>query len=136
MQTEEFKIWAILELMGRQRIAGHVTERVIAGQGFLEVSVPETKNNPKFTRFISPGSLYAINPVDENTAIVYAENLNVKPIDAWDLSAFMKKAEERRLQLKARSDDADTDAYEMGMRQAEDDLKEPHEDEDEDENEI
>ena len=123
MQNEEFKIWAILELMGRQRIAGQVTERVIAGQGFLEVSVPETKSNPKFTRFIAPGSLYAINPVDEETARIYAENLNVKPIDAWDLSAFMKKAEERQLALKARNDEE----YEDGMRQAEEDLKEPHE---------
>lgn len=104
MQAEEFEIWAILELMGRQRIAGRVTERVIAGQGFLEVSVPETKANPKFTRFISPGSLYAINPCDETTARIYAENLQVKPIDSWDISAFMKKAEERRLELAAKPD--------------------------------
>jgi hypothetical protein len=100
-QQEQFEIWGILELMGRQRIAGKITERVIAGSGFLEVSVPETKSNPKFTRFISPGSLYAINPTDEQTAKIYAENLQVKPIDAWDISAFMKKVEERRLELAA-----------------------------------
>ena len=96
-QTEQFDQWCLIELMGRQRIAGKVTERVIAGQGFLEVSVPETKHNPQFTRFISPSALYALNPIDETTARMYAENLQVKPIDQWDLNAFMKKIEEQKL---------------------------------------
>lgn len=97
MQDEKFDIWALLELMGRQRIAGKVTEQVIAGTGFLRCDVPETKSNPAFTRFISPSSLYAINPITEDVAKMYAENLNVKPIDSWDLSAFMQKSEEKRL---------------------------------------
>lgn len=97
MQDEKFDIWALLELMGRQRIAGKVTEQVIAGQGFLRCDVPETASNPAFTRFIAPGSLYAINPITEDVARKYAENLKVKPIDSWDLSAFMQKAEEKRL---------------------------------------
>lgn len=93
---EQFDQWALVELMGRQRIAGKVTERVIAGAGFLQVDVPETSHNPKFTRFIAPGSLYAINPLDETTARMYAENLQVKPIDSWDINAFMRKVEERK----------------------------------------
>lgn len=100
MQTEQFEIWAIIELLGRQRIAGKVTERVIASTGFLEVNVPETKHNPAFTRFISPSALYAINPVDEQTARTMAEGLQVKPIDSWDLSKFMEKAEQRKLELQ------------------------------------
>src|SRR5690606_42102395 len=52
---------------------------------------------PKFTRFIAPGSIYAINPIDEKTCLMYVDNLHVKPIDAWDLNAFMKKAEQLRL---------------------------------------
>lgn len=99
MQDEKFDIWALLELMGRQRIAGKVTEQVIAGTGFLRCDVPETSSNPAFTRFIAPGSLYAINPITEDVARKYAESLRVKPIDSWDLSAFMQKAEEKRLGL-------------------------------------
>ena len=115
MQTEIFEQWALVELMGRQRIAGHVTERVVAGTGFLQVKVPETKANPPFTRLIHPNSLYAINPITEEVARMYAENLQVKPIDAWDLSAFMKKAEERRLELQAGSlEDDDDDDDERG----------------------
>lgn len=99
-QTETFEAFVLLELMGRQRIAGRVTERVIAGVGFLQVDVPETKHSPKFTRLISPNSLYAINPIDEGTMHAYAESLRVKPIDAWDIQAYMQKVEEQRL-LKA-----------------------------------
>lgn len=96
MQQEKFEAFALVELMGRQRLAGRVTETVIAGCGFLQVDVPETTHSPKFTRLIAPGSLYAINPIDEATMKMYAENLCVKPIDSWDINAFMKKVEEQR----------------------------------------
>lgn len=96
-QHETFEQYALVELMGRQRIAGMVSERVIAGQGFLQVDVPETSRNPKFTRFISPNGIYAINPIDEQTCKLYAENLHVKPIDSWDIHEFMRKVEEQRL---------------------------------------
>lgn len=105
MQDEKFEMYALVELMGRQRIAGKVSERVIAGAGMLQVDVPETKHNPKFTRFISPNGVYAINPIDEKTCQVYAENLHVKPIDSWDIDAFMKKVEEHRLELAAGRDE-------------------------------
>ena len=105
VKAEQFDIPALVELMGRQRIAGRVCERVIAGQGFLEVHVPETSHNPKFTRFISPSAVYAINPIDDKTMVAYAESLRVKPIDAWDLSAFMKKVEEQKLLNGSKEDD-------------------------------
>lgn len=98
MEIEKFDQWALLELMGRQRIAGKVTEHVIAGSGFLRVDVCETKSNPAFTRFISPSSLYAINPITEEVARAYAESLQVKPIDSWDIQAFMQKVEQRKLE--------------------------------------
>ena len=100
-EQQTFDQWCLVEMMGRQRIAGKVTERVIAGCGFLQVDVPETKSNPPFTRLIHPNSLYALNPMDEATARAYAENLHVKPIDTWDVSEFLKKAEQRRLELQA-----------------------------------
>lgn len=100
-QPEQFDQWALCELMGRQRIAGRVTEKTVAGAGFLQVDVPETKTNPAFTRLIAPGSLYAINPVTEEVARMYAENLNVKPIESWDIREFMKKAEAHRIELQA-----------------------------------
>lgn len=109
MQQEKFEQWCLVELMGRQKIAGMVTERVIAGTGFLQVDVPETRFSTPFTRLIHPNSLYAINPITEEVARIYAERLQVKPIDTWDLSAFMKKADERRLELQAGSSEEDAD---------------------------
>lgn len=113
-QPEQFEQFALVELLGRQRLAGKVTERVIAGAGFLQVDVPETTHSPKFTRFISPSALYAINPLDEATVKVYAENLRVKPIDAWDINAFMKKVEEQRVLMQAKDDED----YEDRQREA------------------
>lgn len=123
-QSEKFEQWCLLELMGRQRIAGLVSERVIAGTGFLEVRVPETTKNPKFTRFIHPNSLYAINPIDETTARMYVENLNVKPIDSWDIGAFMKKIEENQLALAAKRDE-----YPEEARQYEEEVSDDYGDE-------
>lgn len=110
-EAEQFDQWCLVELMGRQRIAGKVTERTIAGHGFLQVDVPNTTHNPPFTRFIAPGSLYALNPIDEQTAMWYAENLQVKPIDSWDITAFMKKAEEHRKLEASNSRDEDDDEF-------------------------
>jgi hypothetical protein len=91
-QTEQFDIWAILELMGRQKIAGRVTDRVVAGSGFLNVNVPATSKNPAFTRLISPSSIYAINPVTEEVARAAAEQINEAPIQAWDVREHIAKA--------------------------------------------
>jgi hypothetical protein len=109
MQDEKFEIWALVELMGRQRIAGKVTEQTIAGAGFLRCDVPETKKNPAFTRFIAPGSVYAINPITEEVARQYAETLQVKPIDSWDISAFVEKATQNRLAVSLPGEDDDED---------------------------
>lgn len=104
MQEEKFEMYCLVELMGRQRIAGMVSEITIAGHGYLRVDVMETTKNPKFTRFISPSSIYALNPIDEQTCKWYTESLQVKPIDSWDISEFMAKAEQQK-QLKAAMDD-------------------------------
>jgi hypothetical protein len=95
MQTEKFELWCVVELFGHQKIAGLCTEQNIAGANMLRVDVPETEKQPAFTRFLGSSAIYAINPVDETTARHYAENLQVKPIDAWDIQAIVKKNREK-----------------------------------------
>jgi hypothetical protein len=97
MQDQKFSIHALVELMGHQRIAGLVTEEVVAGHGFLRIDVPETSSNPAFTRLVSPNSVYAINPITEEVAKQYAESLSVKPINTWDIHEFIEKATQKRL---------------------------------------
>jgi len=69
-QTEStFDEWAIVELLGHRRLAGRIREVQIAGHGFLRLDIPDTGDEePGATQFISPGLVYAMHPVDEDTA--------------------------------------------------------------------
>ena len=118
MQQEKFDIWCLVELFGHSRIAGRVQEKTIGGAAFLQVDVPETDNNPAFTRLLNPSAVYALNPITEDVARHYASNLNVQPINAWDVKDFLKKSEQKKLAVgpsiedeiyKAMNDDPDED---------------------------
>ena len=90
-QTEKFETWAIIELFGHNQIAGKCTEQNIAGANMLRVDVPETEQQPAFTRFLSSGSIYAINPVTEEIARHWASSLQISPVNSWDIRKFMEK---------------------------------------------
>lgn len=90
MEAKTFDLWCIVELFGHNRIAGRCTEQNIAGANMLRVDVPETKKNKAFTRILSAGAIYAINPVQEDIARAVAESLNVAPITPWSLSEMVK----------------------------------------------
>lgn len=114
MQQEKFDLWCVVELFGHAKIAGRCTEQNVAGTNMLRVDVPETSKQPAFTRLLGSAAIYAINPVDENTARAYAESLQSKPIDAWDAKAMLEKYAQLRLthsQLPGgrQHDDFDTD---------------------------
>lgn len=113
-QPEQFEQWAILELMGRQKLAGYVREKTIAGAGFLHITVPATQKHPEFSRLIAPGSLYAINPVDEMTAKVAAERFNEAPIIAWEMDSYISKAKQLAQTAQSSSVEPDEQAVEMG----------------------
>lgn len=92
MNTETtFDNWCIVELFGHSKISGKCTEQNIAGTNMLRVDVPETRNNPAFTKFFNAGAIYAINPVDESLAFLVANQLEIKPVNAWDLREFNDK---------------------------------------------
>jgi hypothetical protein len=105
---QKFEAWCIVELFGHAKISGHCTEQNIAGTNMLRVDVPETVANPAFSRLFGSSAIYAINPVDEQTARFMAEKLQVKPLESWNLSEVMKKYNERLL-IKQVTDDDDPD---------------------------
>lgn len=133
MTTEKFEQWCVIGLFGHQKLAGLVSEYNIGGASFLRVEIPETSHNPAFTRIINPSSVYDINPVKEDVAKMYAENLHVKPIESWDINKFMEKVEQKKLELAVKKEPAYDQAWEDNQREADDDLNgdEPQE-EDED----
>lgn len=103
MTTDKFDVWAIIGLFGHQKLAGRVQEKNIGGAAFLQVDVPETDRQPAFTRIINPSAVYDINPVTEEVARQYAKNIQVAPIQAWDIKEFMNKVEQRKLEFGSTS---------------------------------
>lgn len=89
--SEKFDKWCIVELMGHAKIAGRCTEENLAGVNMLRVDVPETAKHPAFTKFFGGSSIYAVTPVDQNTAILAAQSLESTPVNSWQGSAFLEK---------------------------------------------
>jgi hypothetical protein len=104
---EEFRSWAVVEIMGHQQYAGFVQAEVLAGGAMLRVDVPETKKLSGFTKYFSPNSIYGVSPCTEETARAYAESIQKTPFESWsverqmmaDLKAKGKLVEEKQLEV-------------------------------------
>lgn len=99
----KFELNAVIELFGHQRMSGVVTEQTIGSASFIRIDVPETKEQPKFTRILNPSSIYAINPVTEEVMLHMAKAIQNKPIDSWDFRTMQKKL----MSLKGQEEDND-----------------------------
>lgn len=92
----EGSFWALVELMGHQKIAGHVSEYTFGGSAFVRVDVPAVKDSrdreiPAFTRMLGTGSIYAINPVSEEIARMLASQLQTKPVQEYQLPHYLQE---------------------------------------------
>ena len=87
----KFELNAVVELFGHQRISGKVSEQSIGVATFVRIDVPETTQQPKFTRIVNPSAIYAINPVTEEVMLQMAEMITAKPIDSWDIQTMQRK---------------------------------------------
>lgn len=58
-QDNKLDMWMLVEVMGRVRIAGHVTEQTLAGAGFFRIDVPATSKRDGFTRYYSAGAIHS-----------------------------------------------------------------------------
>ena len=85
--TETFEQWAIVEMMGHRRLAGLVREVQLAGHGFLRLDIPATVDDPGRSQYLSPGSVYALHPVTEETARTAAAQWRPAPVQRWELPA-------------------------------------------------
>lgn len=82
-ESNGFDTYALVELFGHQKIAGRVTEQVIAGQGFVRVDVPETSRSGSFTRLFGPSAIYSITPMSEELAKQVAERIYAEPVTVY-----------------------------------------------------
>lgn len=67
--------WAILEIMGHERLAGKIFETTVAGVPMLRVEVPATEKLPSFVRLLSGASIFSLTPVPQQVACAVAANL-------------------------------------------------------------
>ena len=86
MSTEIFDIWAIVQLFGHQETAGRITEKTIAGQGFIQVNVPDLNDQKGFTRLYGPSAIYQIIPTTEEVVKAYLGKNYREPIQVWQLA--------------------------------------------------
>jgi hypothetical protein len=107
--TQTFESWAIVELFGRNIIAGKVSDQVIGGQGFVRIDVPPVDGQDAYTKFYGPGALYCITPTDEVTARAAAEGMRVKPVDVWKLNLPAPAPERSSALAQDFEDDAQDD---------------------------
>ncbi len=80
-----FSEWCIIELMGHRRLAGLLSEALIAGAPFLRLDIPETKASKPVTQFYSPSAVYCITPTSEELARATAEVSQTAPVARWEL---------------------------------------------------
>lgn len=89
---ERFESWAILELMGHQKMAGLVTEANVAGKGFLRIDVYDAAGESVlFSRMVNPDSVYAINPVERSIALAVGADSH-RPVTCYEVSHLLPPA--------------------------------------------
>jgi hypothetical protein len=82
--TEILAAWAVLDLFGRQRAAGFLTEVKRAGQDFLRLHIPATNGQQARTIDYHPNAVYGIEYVDEETARMAATlDHPPLPVETW-----------------------------------------------------
>ena len=81
--TEKFNSWAIVEIFGHAKFAGHVTEQAFGGTSFVRVDVPSVDNSPAFTKLFGASAIYSITPVTEELARKAVKGCHSEPISVY-----------------------------------------------------
>jgi len=76
-------MWAIVELMGRNVIAGLIQSVAAAGTELLRVDVPPVDGVEGFTKFFGGSAIYAITPSDEESVGYVVESTKLRAISEW-----------------------------------------------------
>lgn len=76
--------YAIVELMGHRRVAGHVSEVQFGGSTFLRIDIP---GEPPLTQLYATSAIYCLTPTDEQTAEAIARLGIPTPVSRWELQS-------------------------------------------------
>lgn len=89
MMTDDaktFREWCVLELMGHRRLAGLVSEEVIAGKAFVRLDVPADEDGQPITQFYGAEAVYCITPTTEEIAREVSRETSPAPISRFRLA--------------------------------------------------
>ena len=86
LEPLRFDTWAIVEVMGHKRYAGHVREEQVAGAWFLRLDVPETQGVGAYSKLFGTSAIYAITVIPEEVARELAASFQEEPFETWRLS--------------------------------------------------
>lgn len=66
-QAEALNSWALVEIFGHDKIAGHVTSRKFGTEAMFQVDVPNP-DGPGFaySRLLNPKAIFSIQPTNED----------------------------------------------------------------------
>jgi len=86
---EKFEAWCVVEIMGRKKFAGFVTEHVIGGSSFVRIDVPEITLDdgtqlPAFTKLFGSSSIYCLSPCTEETARAFVSEIRAESFHAYE----------------------------------------------------
>jgi hypothetical protein len=93
--SDPFAEWCVVELMGRVRLAGRVTEQRIAGGTFLRLDIHGETGPAVMTQFLPPppgGPIYRLTVVSEETARLVSQGSSPEPVAQWELSSMLRDA--------------------------------------------
>lgn len=82
---KDSSFWAIVELMGHHKLVGELRDVNLAGNGFLRIDIPATRDVSAWSKYLSPQSIYAVTPIDEALARAMAEQLVARPITSYSV---------------------------------------------------
>lgn len=106
----QFKLWAVIELFGHNKVAGFVTEQQIGGASFIRVDIPATATVAAYTKYYHPNAVYAITPVSEETATRAAHHIDQAPVRTWELR--LPEPQVNAVQESYIGDDSELDGFE------------------------
>lgn len=88
MEEARFESWAIVELMGHRKIAGLVTEKIVAGVPLLRIDVPAVGESKGLTQFYGAQSIYCMTPTTKEICERFAAMRQEAPVSVYELKAL------------------------------------------------
>ncbi len=84
--ADPYEGWAICEIMGHRRLAGHVTWQAMGGADFMRLDIhADSDGGPQITQFYAPGAVYCITPTTEDIARKVGARSVPVPVSRYEL---------------------------------------------------